>query len=268
MRTPGVEQRPEWTKAEDRRETRQKGIQRRGNKRERERRGPGGGRNLRAPPFRMQIQEHLEAKVACKSALCSHLIGARAAAPRANTCFLQPLKNRVAYFSLFFSLSLSLFFFAPFSSPSILSLFSLLLPPKTVSSRYCSLSAHDFGKHRSTRIYFHANRATEWHTVCRQAERFSWQISNRSGLQRVETRERERERITAEAQFIKFFPLAWFETPLPKHRHSSTTTAPTITINSRTCLSGREERGEGKKSASTVKTTNPIPGPRIDHRDD
>lgn len=81
-------------------------------------------------------------------------------------------------------------------------------------------------------------------------------------------RERERERITAEAQFIKFFPLAWFETPLPKHRHSSTTTAPTITINSRTCLSGREERGEGKKSASTVKTTNPIPGPRIDHRDD
>lgn len=123
MRTPGVEQRPEWTKAEDRRETRQKGIQRRGNiERERERRGPGGGRNLRAPPFRMQIQEHLEAKVACKSALCSHLIGARAAAPRANTCFLQPLKNRVAYFSLFFS-SLSLSFFAP--PLPILSLFSL-----------------------------------------------------------------------------------------------------------------------------------------------
>lgn len=90
--------------------------------RERERRGPGGGRNLRAPPFRMQIQEHLEAKVACKSALCSHLIGARAAAPRANTCFLQPLKNRVAYFSLFFS-SLSLSFFAP--PLPILSLFSL-----------------------------------------------------------------------------------------------------------------------------------------------
>lgn len=129
MRTPGVEQRPEWTKAEDRRETRQKGIQRRGNKRERERRGPGGGRNLRAPPFRMQIQEHLEAKVACKSALCSHLIGARAAAPRANTCFLQPLKNRVAYFSLFFSLSPS--FFSPPSPPLPSSLcFPSPFPPK------------------------------------------------------------------------------------------------------------------------------------------
>lgn len=97
--------------------------------RERERRGPGGGRNLRAPPFRMQIQEHLEAKVACKSALCSHLIGARAAAPRANTCFLQPLKNRVAYFSLFFSLSPS--FFSPPSPPLPSSLcFPSPFPPK------------------------------------------------------------------------------------------------------------------------------------------
>lgn len=150
----------------------------------------------------MQIQEHLEAKVACKSALCSHLIGARAAAPRANTCFLQPLKNRVAYFSLFFS-SLSLSLFSPLLCPSSLCFPSI---PSTVSSRYCSLSAHDFGKHRSTRIYFHANRATEWHTVCRQAERFSWQISNRSGLQRVETREREEKKPPQRRSLSNFFP--------------------------------------------------------------
>lgn len=213
MRTPGVEQRPEWTKAEDRRETRQKGIQRRGNiERERERRGPGGGRNLRAPPFRMQIQEHLEAKVACKSALCSHLIGARAAAPRANTCFLQPLKNRVAYFSLFFS-SLSLSLFSPLLCPSSLCFPSI---PSTVSSRYCSLSAHDFGKHRSTRIYFHANRATEWHTVCRQAERFSWQISNRSGLQRVETRERERKKNHRRGAVYQIFSPRLIRNPSPE----------------------------------------------------
>lgn len=180
--------------------------------RERERRGPGGGRNLRAPPFRMQIQEHLEAKVACKSALCSHLIGARAAAPRANTCFLQPLKNRVAYFSLFFS-SLSLSLFSPLLCPSSLCFPSI---PSTVSSRYCSLSAHDFGKHRSTRIYFHANRATEWHTVCRQAERFSWQISNRSGLQRVETRERERKKNHRRGAVYQIFSPRLIRNPSPE----------------------------------------------------
>lgn len=125
--------------------------------------------------------------------------------PCKHVFFTASKKSCRIFFPLFFPLSL--FFFAPFSSPSILSLFSLPLPPKTVSSRYCSLSAHDFGKHRSTRIYFHANRATEWHTVCRQAERFSWQISNRSGLQRVETREREKERESPQRRSLSnFFP--------------------------------------------------------------
>lgn len=152
----------------------------------------------------MQIQEHLEAKVACKSALCSHLIGARAAAPRANTCFLQPLKNRVAYFSLFFS-SLSLSLFSPLLCPSSLCFPSI---PSTVSSRYCSLSAHDFGKHRSTRIYFHANRATEWHTVCRQAERFSWQISNQTVrfTEGGNEREREEKKPPQRRSLSNFFP--------------------------------------------------------------
>lgn len=212
----------------------------------------------------MQIQEHLEAKVACKSALCSHLIGARAAAPRANTCFLQPLKNRVAYFSLFFS-SLSLSLFSPLLCPSSLCFPSI---PSTVSSRYCSLSAHDFGKHRSTRIYFHANRATEWHTVCRQAERFSWQISNRSGLQRVETREREREekKPPQRRSLSNFFPSLDSK---PLSRNTATRAPPpSPLIRERVSRAGGGKGGKGKKSASTVKTTNPIPGPRIDHRDD
>lgn len=264
MRTPGVEQRPEWTKAEDRRETRQKGIQRRGNiERERERRGPGGGRNLRAPPFRMQIQEHLEAKVACKSALCSHLIGARAAAPRANTCFLQPLKNRVAYFSLFFSsLSLSLFFRPSFAHPLF------VFPPSpqpfrpAIALYRLTISGNtDRPEYIFTRI---ARRSGTLFADKRNDFHGKYQTGP---VYRGWKRERERgKKTTAEAQFIKFFPLAWFETPLPKHRHSSTTT---ITINSRACLSGRGGKGgKGKKSASTVKTTNPIPGPRIDHRDD
>lgn len=125
--------------------------------------------------------------------------------PCKHVFFTASKKSCRIFFPLFF-LSLSLSLFSPLLWPSSLCFPSI---PSTVSSRYCSLSAHDFGKHRSTRIYFHANRATEWHTVCRQAERFSWQISNRSGLQRVETRERERgKKTTAEAQFIKFFPLA------------------------------------------------------------
>lgn len=211
----------------------------------------------------MQIQEHLEAKVACKSALCSHLIGARAAAPRANTCFLQPLKNRVAYFSLFFS-SLSLSLFSPLLCPSSLCFPSI---PSTVSSRYCSLSAHDFGKHRSTRIYFHANRATEWHTVCRQAERFSWQISNRSGLQRVETRERERKKKPPQRRSLSNFFPSLDSKPLSRNT-ATRAPPPSPLIRERVSRAGGRKGGKGKKSASTVKTTNPIPGPRIDHRDD
>lgn len=177
--------------------------------RERERRGPGGGRNLRAPPFRMQIQEHLEAKVACKSALCSHLIGARAAAPRANTCFLQPLKNRVAYFSLFFSsLSLSLSFFAP--PLPILSLFSL-----HPLNRFVPLLLFIGSRFRETpidqNIFSRESRDGVAHCLPTSGTIFMANIKPVRFTEGGNEREREGERgkkTTAEAQFIKFFPLA------------------------------------------------------------
>lgn len=175
--------------------------------RERERRGPGGGRNLRAPPFRMQIQEHLEAKVACKSALCSHLIGARAAAPRANTCFLQPLKNRVAYFSLFFSLSPSFF------RPLLLPFHPLFVfPPPSPQNRFVPLLLFIGSRFRETpidqNIFSRESRDGVAHCLPTSGTIFMANIKPVRFTEGGNERERERERITAEAQFIKFFPLA------------------------------------------------------------
>lgn len=230
MRAPGVEQRTAGEKNESGRQKgneaeRERGIQRRGNaERKRERRG--GERNLWAPPFRMQIQEHLEAKVACKSALCSHLIGARAAAPRANTCFLQPLKI----------VSLSAYFSSSSSSPSPLFVFPsrdrlLLL---FIGSRFRetpidrNIFSRDSRDGVGRRAVF-ADKRNDFHG----------KYQNRSGSQRVETREREK-KATAEAQFIKFFPLAWFETP----RSSTATTPPSPLIRER--VSPVREGGGGK----------------------
>lgn len=212
----------------------------------------------------MQIQEHLEAKVACKSALCSHLIGARAAAPRANTCFLQPLKNRVAYFSLFFSSpSLSLFFRPSFAHPLFvfppspqpfrpaIALYRLTISGNTDRPEYIFTRI----ARRSGTLF--ADKRNDFHGKYQTGPVYR-------GWKRE--REREEKKPPQRRSLSNFFPSLDSK---PLSRNTATRAPPpSPLIRERVSRAGGGKGGKGKKSASTVKTTNPIPGPRIDHRDD